>query len=86
MDKQTLKVAASDFLDTGAFGVKLHYIVSIAQADPEVYSDENGTAHQLFGFKMPGYVLVRPDGHIEFIGLLGKIAELKIWVRQYVES
>ncbi|KUJ17328.1 uncharacterized protein LY89DRAFT_51241 [Mollisia scopiformis] len=41
--------------------------------------DSEGRVHQLFGFTAPGFVLIRPDGHIEFIGSIASLDELIVW-------
>lgn len=41
--------------------------------------DSEGQVHKLFGFSTAGFVLVRPDGYIAFIGPLTALDELLLW-------
>jgi len=47
----------------------------------ESYVDPGGEVHCLYGFREAGFALVRPDGHIGFIGLIAAMAEVKAWIR-----
>jgi 2-polyprenyl-6-methoxyphenol hydroxylase-like FAD-dependent oxidoreductase len=44
--------------------------------------DEGGSLHQRYGFVEPGYVLVRPDGHVAHIGSLAAINELEAFLKK----
>jgi 2-polyprenyl-6-methoxyphenol hydroxylase-like FAD-dependent oxidoreductase len=77
-----LEEMGSDFRKDGNESVKFHKILSTPSADRNGNVDEEGKVHELYGFKEPGYVLVRPDGHISFLGLLNTMDELKIWVKK----
>ena len=48
------------------------------------YLDEEGKLHARYGFVEPGYVLVRPDGHVAHIGLLSAMDKLLAWLESYV--
>jgi 2-polyprenyl-6-methoxyphenol hydroxylase-like FAD-dependent oxidoreductase len=76
---ERLEEAAADFLDGGGASVKIHKIVSSPAANSHGNIDQEDKVHELYGFNEPGYVLVRPDGYISFIGLLSTMAELKMW-------
>jgi 2-polyprenyl-6-methoxyphenol hydroxylase-like FAD-dependent oxidoreductase len=65
--------------------VKLHTIVTVKDEVGEgvvgAGLDKGGAVHHQYGFEtQPGYVLVRPDGHITHIGPLSAIGELKEWL------
>jgi len=77
-----LEEMGSDFRKDGNESVKFHKILSTPAADNNGNVDEEGKVHELYGFKEPGYVLVRPDGYISFLGLLNTMDELKIWVKK----
>jgi hypothetical protein len=77
-----LEEIGSDFRKDGNESVKFHKILSTPFAGSNGNVDEEGKVHELYGFKEPGYVLVRPDGHISFLGLLNTMDELKIWVKK----
>lgn len=49
------------------------------------FADVHGTTHRLYGFDgKPGYVLVRPDGHVAHIGYLDDGPECVEWLKGYV--
>lgn len=50
------------------------------QAADGWHVDVGGGLHGRYGFKGPGYVLIRPDGHVEHIGPLGSLASLAAWL------
>jgi 2-polyprenyl-6-methoxyphenol hydroxylase-like FAD-dependent oxidoreductase len=65
--------------------VKLHTIVTakdeVGKDVVRAVLDKGGAVHRQYGFQtQPGYVLVRPDGHIENIGPLSAIGKLKEWL------
>ena len=77
-----LEEVGSTFRKDSNDSVKVHKILSSPAANANGNIDEDGKIHELYGFKEPGYVLVRPDGYISFIGLLNAVDELKIWVKK----
>jgi len=79
---ERLSEAASEFLKDGNESMKIHKILSTPSASGEGHVDSEGKLHQLYGFKESGYVLVRPDGYISFIGSLSTMDELKVWVKK----
>jgi len=65
--------------------VKVHRIVTteheMVASTVDAGLDKDGVVHRRYGFEVgPGYVLVRPDGHIAHIGPLSAIEELKAWL------
>jgi 2-polyprenyl-6-methoxyphenol hydroxylase-like FAD-dependent oxidoreductase len=82
LDDEKLEEFGSEFCKTGNNSVKFHKILTTPTTDGNGNIDEEGKVHELYGFKEPGYVLVRPDGYISFIGLLNSKAELDIWVKK----
>jgi 2-polyprenyl-6-methoxyphenol hydroxylase-like FAD-dependent oxidoreductase len=74
---ERLEEVASEFIKDGNESVKIHKIVTSPAANGHGNSDQEGKVHQLYGFKEPGYVLVRPDGYISFIGPFGTLDELQ---------
>jgi hypothetical protein len=82
-DETTLQESASSFFESeDAVKVTAHIILSTPSKSEISYVDESGKVHKLFGFKEAGYALVRPDGHIEFIGLLKEMDQLKDWMKK----
>jgi 2-polyprenyl-6-methoxyphenol hydroxylase-like FAD-dependent oxidoreductase len=81
--EERLEAAGSDFLKESDESLVVHKILNTPAANGRGNIDQEGKIHKLFGFKEPGYVLVRPDGYISFIGLLSTMDELKIWVKKY---
>jgi 2-polyprenyl-6-methoxyphenol hydroxylase-like FAD-dependent oxidoreductase len=71
------------FLDD--VNVVVHKIVNVAPkktAKDEVFVDAGGDAHGVYGFVEEGFVLVRPDGYISFIGPRSAVEELKAWLKR----
>ncbi len=56
----------------------------ISSADKQVvddcYADVEGGLHRRYGFKKPGYVVVRPDGYVEYVGMLNQLSSLQSWL------
>ncbi|TQS35633.1 hypothetical protein Golomagni_03942 [Golovinomyces magnicellulatus] len=50
------------------------------------YIDPGGKIHTMYQFNEPGYVLVRPDGYISFIGPMTSLDELKNWMNSYMQG
>jgi 2-polyprenyl-6-methoxyphenol hydroxylase-like FAD-dependent oxidoreductase len=80
--EELLQEAELDFLKDGNDSVDVHKIFSTPVTNGRGNIDQEGKVHKLYGFKESGYVLVRPDGWISFIGLLSTIDELKIWAKK----
>ncbi|CAK7241658.1 MAG: hypothetical protein STHCBS139747_003124 [Sporothrix thermara] len=50
-------------------------------AGASVFVDKDAYLHGRYGFgSRPGYALVRPDGHVEYIGALASLPKLAAWV------
>jgi 2-polyprenyl-6-methoxyphenol hydroxylase-like FAD-dependent oxidoreductase len=79
-DDETLQVASANFLEENSDWVKVHKILTGALLGNSGCIDEEGRVHTRYGFTEPSYVLVRPDGHIAYIGSLGTMNELQAWV------
>jgi 2-polyprenyl-6-methoxyphenol hydroxylase-like FAD-dependent oxidoreductase len=81
VDEEALQGAGASFLKANSGWVKLHKVLS---ADALRGScgrvDEEGRLHARYGFTEPGYVLVRPDGHVAYIGPLSTMNQLQVWV------
>jgi hypothetical protein len=77
---EILQISVADFLEENVDWVKVHKILN--ESSPKLLScaDPEGHAHELYGFKEPSYVLIRPDGYISFIGPLSAMDELRAWV------
>ncbi|KAE9364576.1 hypothetical protein N431DRAFT_489123 [Stipitochalara longipes BDJ] len=71
-----------NFRKDGNDSVKCHKILNNRVGDGNANVDEDGKVHELYGFKDPGYVLIRPDGYISFLGTLNTMEELNIWVKK----
>jgi 2-polyprenyl-6-methoxyphenol hydroxylase-like FAD-dependent oxidoreductase len=54
----------------------------------EWYSDPEGSLHAKFGFgkTRPGYVLVRPDGYVAYLGPLAKLDQFVSFLESYLVS
>ena len=70
--------ALKDFKPSKA--VSTHFIMTSLSKSETSYFDENGEVHGLFGFKEAGYALIRPDGHVEYIGMLKEADDLRGWL------
>jgi 2-polyprenyl-6-methoxyphenol hydroxylase-like FAD-dependent oxidoreductase len=84
LSDENLEEAGENFLKESHVAVKIHKILTLPHSATggNGNTDTEGKIHDLYGFKEPGYVLVRPDGYISFIGLLSTIDELKRWVKR----
>ncbi|KAE8449614.1 hypothetical protein EG329_007944 [Mollisiaceae sp. DMI_Dod_QoI] len=78
---EDLKRAQSDLLMDGDQSIPVHRIMTSSLKNTGIV-DLEGQVHGLFGFTGTGFVLVRPDGHIAFIGPLTAMDELKAWMRK----
>jgi 2-polyprenyl-6-methoxyphenol hydroxylase-like FAD-dependent oxidoreductase len=85
VDEGALERVVEGFFWGNAGRGKVHR-VSTKGAEPGSggYLDEEGKLHARYGFVEPGYVLVRPDGHVAHIGLLSAMDELLAWLESYV--
>jgi len=82
LDYAQLKEARIIFLENDNENFRVHYILSKPTPEnTESYVDPGGEVHCLYGFREAGFALVRPDGHIGFIGLIAAMAEVKAWIR-----
>ncbi len=59
------------FTDSGIFEVK-----------PDAYVDVEGSVHRLYGLEESGFVLVRADGYVAFIGGLDAVLELEEFMKK----
>ncbi|EPQ64822.1 Bgt-2922 [Blumeria graminis f. sp. tritici] len=66
--------------------LKIYYSSLTDKVSRDDYIDPDGKAHSLYQFSEPGYVLVRPDGHISYIGALTSLGELRIWMQKQANS
>jgi hypothetical protein len=82
LDDEELKKLAADFRDGGNSTVRIHKISNKNLKTNEVHHDLDGVLHRLYGFDKPGFVLVRPDGYISFIGTTDSMDELKQWTNK----
>ena len=81
VDEKALQGAAASFLDVNSGWVKVHKVLTVMPSQGSSGCvDEEGRVHARYGFTEPGYVRVRPDGHVAYIGPLGTINELQMWV------
>ena len=76
LDAEALEKEASKFTDPS---VKIHKILNGDSVTGGAHTDSDGSLHKMYGFAEPGYVLVRPDGYISFIGAMTSVDELKKW-------
>lgn len=65
---------------SGLMVVKIYNHKLIDEERTDVYADAEGKIHSDFQFTEPGYILVRPDGHISFIGPLNSLGEPQSWI------
>ena len=79
--EEVLQSAAADLMAENSAWVKLHKICHTDLKTESRYLDSEGIVHELYGFRDPSYVLIRPDGHVSFIGNLGTIDELRVWMK-----
>lgn len=66
--------------------LKIYHSSMAEKVSRDDYIDPEDKAHSLYQFSEPGYVLVRPDGHISFIGALTSLGELKTWMHKQAEG
>jgi 2-polyprenyl-6-methoxyphenol hydroxylase-like FAD-dependent oxidoreductase len=80
-DPVALEEAGNDFRKEENDEVGVHYIVHKLFDKPEWYIDPDAGLHRWYGFKDAGFALVRPDGHVAFIGPITAMEELKAWMK-----
>lgn len=86
VDIEELRITAGSFLvDEGSWVEVIQILADESYAaKPKigvVAFDMDGKLHGLYGFEAPGYVLMRPDGHVAHIGNLTAIDELKSFLK-----
>jgi hypothetical protein len=54
----------------------LHYCEQLSVTGPEKYTDVDNALHQKYGFTKPGYVYIRPDSYVAYVGYLSSLHEL----------
>jgi 2-polyprenyl-6-methoxyphenol hydroxylase-like FAD-dependent oxidoreductase len=85
VDEGALERVIEGFLWRGAAWWKVHRVSTKGvETGSGGYLDEEGKLHARYGFVEPGYVLVRPDGHVAHIGLLSAMDKLLAWLESYV--
>ncbi|KAF7876997.1 uncharacterized protein EAF02_008217 [Botrytis sinoallii] len=79
MDAQDLlETVGTDFPEKEQSWLRIHRIVGGEKKGGEGIYDEAGILHERYGFlNEPGYVCVRPDAYIEYIGTMKGLAEWK---------
>jgi 2-polyprenyl-6-methoxyphenol hydroxylase-like FAD-dependent oxidoreductase len=80
VDAKALQGATASFLEANSGWVKVHKVLTAASQGSSDCVDDEGRLHARYGFKESGYVLVRPDGHVAYIGPLSTMNELQLWV------
>jgi 2-polyprenyl-6-methoxyphenol hydroxylase-like FAD-dependent oxidoreductase len=88
VDETALQGAAASFLEANSGWVRIHNVLATtdtaaSRGKPD-YVDEEGRLHARYGFTESSYVLVRPDGHVAYIGPLSTMNELQVWVETHV--
>lgn len=83
LDGETLHKYATDLLEEDK-AVKIHEILAASSPSTSGVVDKDGKIHKLYGFQVPSFVLVRPDGYIAFIGPITAMGELKTWVKDSI--
>ncbi|CZR56715.1 related to tetracenomycin polyketide synthesis hydroxylase tcmG [Phialocephala subalpina] len=76
-----LEKAHVEFIEASGRSIPVYTITKSSSENIEIM-DPEGLVHRLFGFTASGFVLVRPDGHIAFIGPLTSMDELKTWMER----
>lgn len=62
--------------------VGVHHIVRGLADFEGSYVDIDGELHRWYGFQEAGFALIRPDGHVAFIGPLVAMDELEAWIER----
>ena len=63
-----------------------HEVYESTPPHPSAMMDVDGKLHKVYGFEEPGFVLVRPDAYIAYIGSHSDIDDFLIWINHAVES
>ncbi|QSZ32715.1 hypothetical protein DSL72_002294 [Monilinia vaccinii-corymbosi] len=75
---ELLETVGMDFPEKEKSWLKIHRIVCEERRERDDVCDEGGILHERYGFASePGYVLVRPDAHIGYIGTMKVLVEWK---------
>ncbi|KAH8676120.1 FAD binding domain-containing protein [Xylariales sp. PMI_506] len=75
-----LRRAETEFSERTKIRAKVHTVFSGDRGTQAPgYVDVGGKLHDAYGFKGPGYVLVRPDGYVAHIGPLSSFGEFLSW-------
>jgi hypothetical protein len=84
LDEKALVKIVEGFMGGSAAWARVHRIYSTrTEPGKRGYLDEGQKLHARYGFAEPGYVFVRPDGHVAHIGLLTALDELLAWLESY---
>ncbi|KAI9650953.1 hypothetical protein NHQ30_000988 [Ciborinia camelliae] len=76
--EELLETVGTDFPEKEKSWLQIHRIVSEERRGKDDISDEGGVLHERYGFRTePGYVVVRPDAYIGYIGTMKGLAEWK---------
>ncbi|EDN91964.1 hypothetical protein SS1G_07825 [Sclerotinia sclerotiorum 1980 UF-70] len=76
--EELLETVGTDFPEKEKSWLRIHRIVSQEKRESDDMCDEDNILHERYGFKTePGYVLVRPDTYIGYIGTMKGLAEWK---------
>jgi 2-polyprenyl-6-methoxyphenol hydroxylase-like FAD-dependent oxidoreductase len=85
VDEGILEAVAKGFLGAVTVSEKVHRVFfKVEEPSRGGYLDWEGKLHARYGFVEPGYVLVRPDGHVAHIGLLSAMDKLLAWLETYM--
>jgi len=79
-------LAAVDLEDTQILMLSPAQPTAAAAADggkTTALVDVNGKLHKMYGFEEPAFVLVRPDGHIAYVGRQSSLSEWTAWMREH---
>lgn len=79
---QALDGDALHSVATGFEGVEVHEIFAGSSPKTTSVVDKDNNVHSIYGFEEPSYVLVRPDGHIAYLGPITAVDELKTWLKR----
>lgn len=76
--EELLETVGTDFPEKEKSWLRIHRIVGQEKRGEDDICDEGGVLHERYGFvNDPGYVLVRPDAYIGYIGTVKGLAEWK---------
>lgn len=76
--EELLETVGTDFPEKEESWLMVHRIVCEERREKGDICDEGGILHERYGFTTePGYVVVRPDAHIGYIGTMKGLAEWK---------